>query len=411
MIRARLLAAFVLLAIAGRCAWAADKPEGLYGKPWPGISKPYMRVPLASKVYENIREVMIQEGQRVRKGELLIQYDDSVVSARTEIARREIDLVEAKMAMARLRMETAWREYNRQLRVLGSVLLTERCLQDWQQFSARLAAEGSAAKPSPGKRLWDLLPEPVRATLKASARGQEVPAADKAAALGAVNDVLTRSSFYQEQAFAGLELSEATRKLLSDESALQLPWNVERLNRMLLEAAFPELIATCGPPGRVSDTELDRLHFQAKGAELELTELERDKALREANLDFYKAQEEEYKVLSPLDGVVSCLHVEAGQTVREGQDLIEIIVPEIIKVWVGELPEEHIGRLKPGQPVKVVFPKFSKTQQFDGEISVVAPEIAPHTFTFEVTVTVKPGTDAIKPGADCTVEFIPGGGR
>jgi membrane fusion protein YbhG len=394
--------AFVCALHACVAILAADAPEKLADTLWPAVSRAHKRVSLGSKTYENVRKVMVREGDAVKKGQVLVQYDDTTLQARINVARAEADM-KAQIRNAQTRSAFLARRYRRVLRVLGSALLVPCDISDPRAFcKAALAADSP-----PMQRLRELISKKGLATVKAVANGQGEPDAAQVATIDkAVNDVLQREDFFDAEAFAKLTLTPETQELIDDKLGLRQPWRRQRLNRLLLEALFPKTVKGCGEAAFVSMADVEEAEFESASAQLAVEQLQRDQKVRQSRLALEQAYARDYVFTAPMDGVISQVWVESGQTVREGEQIVEMIDPDVIEVRV-YLPEVHYAALKAGRQATVRFPLFDKEREFAGKVDVVAPEINATSGTFAVTVLVKlPDDDPRpKPGASCTVSF------
>jgi len=110
---------------------------------------------------------------------------------------------------------------------------------DWGRFCSALARAGASDRRGPHRRLWEALPPEAR---KAVCEGATTEAG-RASVLDALHGVLARPDFYRQEDFAEVKLpAEAESLLKLDRGELSRP-SVERLNRLLLEAAYPRVIA------------------------------------------------------------------------------------------------------------------------------------------------------------------------
>ena len=76
---------------------------------------------------------------------------------------------------------------------------------------------------------------------------------------------------------------------------------------------------------------------------------------------------------APFDGVVGLRQVSAGDYVDVGQELVSIVKLNPIKVDF-RVPEVHLSRLEPGQPVEVTVDAFPG-EKFRGEVMAIDPQI------------------------------------
>jgi hypothetical protein len=129
--------------------------------------------------------------------------------------------------------------------------LDEHDILDWAGFCAALHARG--APPSgPGAvderqphvaRLWELLPPEGRAVLEHRAQGKVLNDTHKRGLIGALNQVLARRELYRPQDFRGVDLCDEAKALARLAREAMADKKLRRLNRLLLEAAFPREIA------------------------------------------------------------------------------------------------------------------------------------------------------------------------
>jgi hypothetical protein len=100
-------------------------------------------------------------------------------------------------------------------------------------------------RPSPGKQIWALLSDHYKSALSPNDDG---PARGWAGMIyvqlpGELNDVLPNRKLYDEAAWSGISLKQEARDLLGRGVDRLDEEDVSRLNRLLLEAAYPDEIA------------------------------------------------------------------------------------------------------------------------------------------------------------------------
>jgi len=116
-------------------------------------------------------------------------------------------------------------------------LLTIDDILDWPAFCSRLADSGNT-QPGPGRQIMQLLPAQVSNALLAAGPAGMIGESDKTNLVAALNEILKRPDFYQEEDFKEITLPERVKKLLTVRENLTSS-NPERLNRLLLERAYP----------------------------------------------------------------------------------------------------------------------------------------------------------------------------
>ena len=138
---------------------------------------------------------------------------------------------------------------------------------DWPGLRAKLARAGRQGAVCPGgRRILGLCPADVREALV----GPSDPALDEPP-LAALNDLLARRDFYEPQLFRGVALPEEAKALLRRPRDALSFHQVQRLNRLVLEAAYPAEIAT----RPVEDYTFDSVGVRAEGPRKLVVTLER----------------------------------------------------------------------------------------------------------------------------------------
>lgn len=162
-----------------------------------------------------------------------------------------------------------------------------------------------------------------------------------------------RSRLQQQQATSDLAALKALQAK-GAASAAEVAAAQQRLDNANAALSGAQLRQT----GRYSDN--DRLKSTAQIAEAQ-------QALAAAQLDYTK-----YNVRAPFDGTVYSIPVSATDFVPAGEDLLDLANLDNIRVRA-YFDEPDIGKLTPGQPVKIVW-EAKPNQTWHGHI-----EIAPTT--------------------------------
>lgn len=125
----------------------------------------------------------------------------------------------------------------------SALFLSQDDILDWAGLCSRLNAEGNKAVPCPGRRIRELLSQEMRGIILNAARTNGVGEEFKSGLVEALNDLLKRQDFYQEVYFKDVSHSSETEKFLKQSQRSLSPAETQRLNRLLLEASYPEEIA------------------------------------------------------------------------------------------------------------------------------------------------------------------------
>ncbi len=129
----------------------------------------------------------------------------------------------------------------------GSNLLGPDDVLDWTAFLGQVSEEGKGDAPSPSKRIWSLLDEETRKAIPKALKASALDASTLASIVAALNKVLQRSDFHTSEDFSSVGLAEEGQRLLAKKPADRNPWENERLNRLLLEAAWGDDVLLRAP--------------------------------------------------------------------------------------------------------------------------------------------------------------------
>jgi len=124
----------------------------------------------------------------------------------------------------------------------ASWLLSTDDVSDWPLFLKTLHDQGAASAPSPGKRLMSLLDPKQRQGLSSLSTGQTPPPQAQSMVIKVLNGLLKKKEFYDEASWKNVTLDGNAQKLLAKRSGDIQPAETIQLNRMLLQAAFPQSI-------------------------------------------------------------------------------------------------------------------------------------------------------------------------
>ena len=116
----------------------------------------------------------------------------------------------------------------------------------------------------------------------------------------------------------------------------------------------------------------DELNLKLAGASVE--ELKTQTALvekSEANIKNIETQIAKTVLRSPIDGIITKQNAKTGEIAGAGSQLIAIINEKIFEIEAN-IPEVDIGKIKLGNPVKIVFDAFP-TETFIGKVSYIDP--------------------------------------
>ena len=127
-------------------------------------------------------------------------------------------------------------------RVEGSSLFSVDDIIDWPALCSQLNSVRDTDQPGPNRRIWSLLSQETQSDIEAASRGNRLKEEQKSTIVNALNEILSRRDFYQKQDVPNIPISTEAEKLLDLRRKDLSPKEIQRLNRLLVEAAYPHEI-------------------------------------------------------------------------------------------------------------------------------------------------------------------------
>jgi membrane fusion protein (multidrug efflux system) len=276
-------------------------------------------VPIAARVNGQIAKRLVEDNQRVKKGDLLIQVDDADYAARAKQAEAELDIARAQAAAA-----------------------------DAQVQVVEASAKGGLQ------------------SARASYSGSSLGVANAGAQLAAAKAGLERAK--AEARKGELDL-QRTKQLVAGNALPRERLDNAQVAYDASQAALAQAqaqVAAAQEMHRFAGTRVD----EARGRLDQSTPIAAQNAAAKANADVAHArikvaesalalarlQLGYTKVVAVEDGLVTKLSVQAGQMIQIGQPLAEL-VPDRTYV-VANFKETQIGRMRPGQTARIHIDAF-----------------------------------------------------
>ena len=303
--------------------------------------------PLASKVYGRVSQVLVEDNQAVKAGQVLVKIDARDYQAAVDQAKASLLLAESEARSAGVDVPRT-RE-----NVLSGTTSADAQVMGAQADLARAQATYEQAQTA--DLAW------AQANVEKSEANAELAKAD----LARYRPLMEKGEISKQQYDAAKANADATASTLkADQQRLaQAQRNVDVAKAQLdaakagVEQAKAELDSARANVKQVS--------MKAADAQAKIAKVEQARAALEAaqlNLSYTD-------ITAPVDGVATHKQVEPGQIVQAGQGLL-VVVP-LESVWVtANFKETQLKNMKPGQKAQVKVDTYGKT--FNGHVDSIA---------------------------------------
>jgi membrane fusion protein, multidrug efflux system len=303
--------------------------------------------PMASKVYGRVAQVLVDDNQAVKAGQVLVKIDPRDYQAALDQAKASLALAESEARSAgvdvpRTRENVASGNSSADAQLLGA-----------QADSARAQATYEQAQTA--DLAW------ARANVEKSRANAELAKADLARYL----PLMEKGEISKQQYDAAKANADATASALKadQEKLAQAQRNVEVTKAQLDAARARVEQARAGVEAAHAD--IKQVSMKTADAQAKVAKVEQARAAVEAaelNLSYTE-------ITAPVDGVATHKQVEPGQIVQAGQGLL-VVVP-LESVWVtANFKETQLKNMKPGQKAEVTVDTYGKT--FSGHVDSIA---------------------------------------
>jgi membrane fusion protein (multidrug efflux system) len=289
-------------------------------------------VPIAARVNGQIAKRLVEDNQRVKKGDVLIQIDEADFAARAKQAEAELETARAQAAAA-----------------------------DAQVHVVEASAKGGLQ------------------TARASFSGSSMGVANAEAQLAASRAGLERS---KAEAHKGELDLQRTKQLVAGNALPRERLDNAQVAYDASQAALAQAqaqVAAAGEMRRLAGSRVDEARGRLDqstpiAAQIAAAQANAELAharikVAEASLELSKLQLGYTKVVASEAGLVTRLSVQPGQMIQIGQPLAEL-VPDRTYV-VANFKETQVGRLRPGQAARIRIDAFPGVT-IEGKVDSIA---------------------------------------
>jgi len=304
---------------------------------------------VSSKVMGNVVELLVQDNQQVKAGDVLLRLDPRDFRAKRDQAAAAVAVAEAALLAARSELPMTRGVTEAQAEEARGALAGARALEAASQaavkeaeavLEAKRAAASAAAADATGAkatavqagREMERQRKLVQAGLVALRDFEQAETAEGAAR--AIQDATDRRKVQAEREVQQAEASLATRTLMVQQAKQRVA----------------ELSATVA--------KMESQRHQVPMKEADIVRAEAALAQARADLNFAELQLQYTEVRALVDGVVSRRTVELGQVAQMGQPLLAIV--PLHEVWVlANFKETQLARIRPGMTAEVRVDTFT----------------------------------------------------
>jgi HlyD family secretion protein len=300
---------------------------------------------LAFQVNGRVERVLVDDGQRAEKGQLLAELDRAEFESRR--AQAEANMKQAQENLGKLKVMLS--------------IYKETLPDEVSRAGANVAALKSRVHElETGHRIQEVAQ--ARRTFEAASLTMENAKKDKIR-----YDKLYAKKIVSEKERDAMQLKYETTLKNYQKAKEELSLLKEGFRKESIEAAQAKLAEGLAALS------------QAKSNLQQVTIAEQDMKAAEARLEAARAalsladtQLKYTQLRAPFNGIITSRDIEPGEVVTPGREVISIAdLSEVdLRVFVGE---EEIGKVKPGQKVRVKTDTFPD-KTYEGRVSYISPE-------------------------------------
>jgi membrane fusion protein (multidrug efflux system) len=303
--------------------------------------------PVASKIYGRVAEVLVQDNEQVKAGQVLVKIDPRDYQA-------SLDQAKAALALAESEAQSAGVDVPRTRENVASGTSSA----DAQQAAAEADLERAQATYDQA-RTADLAW--ARANVDKSRANAQLAQAD----LARYTPLLAKGEISKQQYDAAKANADATASALkADQEKLAQAERSVDITRAQLNAAKARIDQARATVSS-AHAEVMQVKMRSADAQAKLAKVQQARAALEAA----QLNQSYTEIVAPVAGVSTHKQVEAGQIVQAGQGLL-VVVP-LQDVWVtANFKETQLKNMKPGQKAEVKVDTYGLT--FPGHVDSIA---------------------------------------
>lgn len=332
---------------------------------------------VAPRVSGQVMKVLVDDNQRVKKGDLLVQLDKEPFEVQVELKRAAVRVAEANLAAAesqarglgaqlsaqRWKLQNASEQVDAQVALLRSqvaALRTQEAILNRARADYR-RAEALLPKAAISREEYDLRAQQLRVGETSVAQAQEAVGQTRVSLglkpLPEGGKELTDVPPDLNQTFSAVRAALAECTHTATQLGLPLARTDLTPNQALAE--FHQLHEH-GNVDQILQDLVPKAPFVLQ-AKVALEQARHDLELAELNLRYCD-------IVSEIDGVVVGRNVNPGNTIQAGQALM--VVRSLTEIWIdANFKETQLANLRIGQRVRCEVDMYGSRREFEGRIT------------------------------------------
>jgi membrane fusion protein (multidrug efflux system) len=303
--------------------------------------------PVAAKIYGDVAEVLVNDNQQVKAGQVLVRIDPRDYRAKVDQAKAALAL-----AVSQARAANVGVPWTQETTASGTAGAEAQLAAAQAEFEQK---RGSYEQASTAELAY------ARANVDARQASSDRAQAD----LARMKPLLAKAEISQQQYDAYLaaarvaesELTASKERLASAEKGAQIA-----SASMLNAKAKIEQARASVEQARANHKQVTIRQADALAAEAAVAQAKANREAAELQLGYTT-------ITASIDGVVTKKSVESGQVVQPGQGLL-VLIP-LHDVWVtANFKETQLEKVRPGQKAEVKVDMYGET--FAGHVDSIA---------------------------------------
>lgn len=368
-----------------------------------------LNVKISPKLAGRVSFIQAHEGDRVKKGQVLVRIDDTDVEAGVRAAQASVAEAQYRLAQAQLTQNSTNVGVNTQIRQQKAVVASS--VADYNQvkqnYQSQLASASASVVDAQGKI------DVANAAISNAQAAIDSAQANLDNARAKYNRI---QGLYKQGFIAAQDVDDAKAAVSVQSAAFEVAKgqlraaNAQRDSAVAQKQSAEQQASIVKTKG-LSDIEASKAKLVQAQASSEYAQANTSQksayqqsiaALRsavdaaKAELRSAESKRADTVLVSPLDGYVTGRYVDPGAVLSAGQ--AALAVQFMKQVWVTiAVPEESVPKLHIGQPAKVAFDAF-QGQSFAGSIIQINPSADPLSRQFTVRAIMDNSQGLFKTG-------------